>query len=120
MPGKRPGGQPALPPGKPFSDGEFAPGQLEKHFRKHADEWGAIGKDAYLHRARDLLGRQPGGEILGHTRSTGEIVRFNSRTGEFAVGAPDGKTIRTLFRPIKSPEAGSPLEYYLKDKVDTP
>jgi hypothetical protein len=78
----------------------FAEGQLEKHFAKHAGEWGAgnITKQGYLKRAQDLLSRQPGGDILGHTRAGGDILRYNARTNEFAVGAADG-TIRTLFRP---------------------
>lgn len=33
-----------------------------------------------------------------HTRANGDILRYNTRTNEFAVGAQDG-TIRTLFRP---------------------
>jgi RHS repeat-associated protein len=83
--------------GRPTS---FKPGELDNHFSKHAGEWGAgnITKDAYLKRAGDLLGREPGGQILGHTRTNGDILRYNTRTNEFAVGAQDG-TIRTLFRP---------------------
>src|SRR5690606_29285829 len=70
----------------------FAEGQLEKHFAKHAGEWGAgnITKQGYLKRAQDLLSRQPGGDILGHTRQGGDILRYNARTNEFAVGAADG------------------------------
>ena len=78
----------------------FKAGQLDAHFAKHAGEWGAgnITKSGYLNRAMDLLRREPGGGILGHTRVNGDILRYNSRTNEFAIGAKDG-TIRTLFRP---------------------
>ena len=78
----------------------FAEGQLEKHFAKHAGEWGAgnITQTGYLKRAQDLLSREVGGDILGATRSGGDILRYNVRTNEFAVGAADG-TIHTLFRP---------------------
>ena len=78
----------------------FKPGELDIHFNKHAGEWGAgnITKDSYLKRAIDLLGREPGGEILGHTRANGDILRYNTITNEFAIGAQDG-TIRTLFKP---------------------
>jgi hypothetical protein len=85
---------------KSWSTAGFRSGQLDAHFAKHAGEWGAgnITKSGYLGRARSLLGSKPDGNILGHTRSNGDILRFNSRTGEFASGASDG-TIRTLFRP---------------------
>lgn len=78
----------------------FADGQLEKHFAKHAAEWGAgnITQARYLRRAQDLLSRQVGGDILGATRSGGDILRYNVRTNEFAVGTAEG-AIRTLFRP---------------------
>jgi hypothetical protein len=78
----------------------FAEGQLEKHFAKHAGEWGAgnITQTGYLKRAQDLLSREVGGDILGATRPGGDILRYNVRTNEFAVGTAEG-TIRTLFRP---------------------
>ena len=78
----------------------FAQGQLDKHFAKHAAEWGAgnITKTGYLKRAQNLLGRDVGGDILGAVRKSGDVLKYNARTNEFAVGAADG-TIRTLFRP---------------------
>jgi len=73
---------------------------LEKHFAKHAAEWGAgnITQLGYLKRAQSLLGKEVGGDILGAVRANGDVLRYNIRTNEFAVGAADG-TIRTLFRP---------------------
>lgn len=96
----------ALPSGR-FTNGNFAPGKLDSHYLKHADEYGAIGIDAYLARARSLLSTDVGNGIRGFTRTNGDVVRFNVRTGEFAAGAADG-TIRTLFRPDDG------LAYYLK------
>jgi pyocin large subunit-like protein len=80
----------------------FAKGQLDKHFAKHAGEWGAgnITKEAYLKRAQDLLSRKTGDNILGAVRSNGDILRYNARTNEFAVGTAEG-VIRTLFRPAE-------------------
>ncbi len=46
----------------------------------------------------DLLGRSEGGDILGHTRANGDVLRYNRATNDFAVMANDG-TIRTYFRP---------------------
>lgn len=87
----------------------FAEGQLAKHFEKHASEWGAgnITEAGYLKRAQNLLDRQVGGDIQGATRANGDILRYNVRTNEFAVGTAEGG-IRTLFRPEKG------MAYWLK------
>jgi pyocin large subunit-like protein len=88
---------------------QFASQKLfDGHFAKHAAEWGAgnITKAGYLKRAQDLLGRAVGGDILGAVRANGDMLRYNVRTNEFAVGTADG-FIRTLFRPEKG------LEYWL-------
>jgi RHS repeat-associated protein len=88
----------------------FRAGELDRHFTKHAVEWGAgnITKGGYLTRARQILSRDAGGSIRGFTRANGDVVRYNARTNEFAVGAADG-TIRTLFRPRDG------MEYYLRE-----
>jgi pyocin large subunit-like protein len=66
---------------------------------KHANEFGSITRNAYLQRARTLLGSDVGGDISGVVRPNGDVLRYNSVTNEFAVGRADG-TIRTYFRPI--------------------
>jgi len=99
------GAQLALGSGR-FTNANFSAGQLERHFAKHADEWGAIGQDAYLARARSMLSSDPGGNLWGFVRSNGDVIRYNVRTNEFAVGSSSG-VIRTLFRPDDG------LDYYL-------
>lgn len=103
------GGAQRLLPAARYSPQNFASGQLEAHFSKHAKEWGEgnITLTAYIARARSLLGREVGGEILGAIRANGDVLRYNARTNEFAVGAADG-TIRTLFRP------GNGMTYWLE------
>lgn len=81
-----------------YAPTNFAAGELDKHFLKHANEFGSITRDTYLKGARTLLGRDIGGEIQGAVRPNGDVLRYNSRTNEFAVGRSDG-TIRTYFRP---------------------
>jgi hypothetical protein len=83
-----------------YGSSNFAPGELEAHFAKHQNEW--VGRSLtqadYLERARNLLSSDVGGDILGKVRPNGDILRYNVRTNEFAVGKSDG-TIRTVFRP---------------------
>src|SRR5262249_8851079 len=86
-------------PLRPLKERGLSPrGELERHFGKHAKEWGAeqIGQEEYLRRARELLNSRPDGEILGATRANGDILRYNMRTNELAVGTAEGG-IRTFF-----------------------
>jgi hypothetical protein len=78
----------------------FASDKLDKHFAKHAKEWGAgnITKTSYLKRARSLLNSNVCGDIKGLTTKEGWVFRYNARTNEFATAKSDG-TIETLFRP---------------------
>ncbi|WP_159396847.1 hypothetical protein [Sorangium cellulosum] len=73
---------------------------LERHFARHASEWGAgnITKMGYAKRAETLLRSPVGGDIQGFTSKRGWTFRYNSQTNEFATMKPDG-TIETLFRP---------------------
>ncbi len=71
-------------------------GKESRDVEKGSSECGA-GRESI-----DLLG-----EIRGLVRSNGDVLRYNTRTNEFAVGAADG-TIRTLFRPADG------LDYWLR------
>jgi len=94
---------------------DFAAGELERHFEKHAieqAEWGLgnVTRGGYLTRARQLLNSPIGRDIDGFVRRNGDVVRYNIRTNEFAVGARDG-TIRTFFRPNDG------AAYYLRQQA---
>ncbi|MDD5005039.1 MAG: hypothetical protein PHS93_00865 [Candidatus Omnitrophica bacterium] len=76
---------------------DFAPGQLEAHYLKHKDEFGNITQEEYLNNARALLNSSTGKNVLGKTRTNGDILRYRVKSGEFAVMAGDGR-IRTYFK----------------------
>ena len=78
---------------------DFRRGELEEHFGDHAGEWPkGMTREQYDRGAKELLSRPPGGDILGHTRPNGDIMRYNKAKNEIAVMSRDG-TIRTYFRP---------------------
>lgn len=78
---------------------EFRRGELERHFGEHAGEWPkGMTREQYDRGAKELLSRPPGGDILGHTRPNGDIMRYNKAKNEIAVMSRDG-TLRTYFRP---------------------
>jgi len=77
--------------------GNFAPGQLEAHYLKHADQFGSITQEQYLKGARALLDAVVGGDVLEKIRSNGDIKHFRVSTGEFAVMTKRGR-IRTYFK----------------------
>ncbi len=97
-----------------WESARFRMGELETHFMKHAKDWSddieVFNQDAYLKRARNLLHQNIGEEIVGHIRSNGDLVRYNVKTNEFAVGTSEG-IIRTLFKP----KAG--MNYWLREKT---
>lgn len=77
--------------------GDFAPGQLQAHFLKHAYQFGDIEQQDYLADARELLNAHVGKDVLEKIRPNGDILHYRVSTGEFAVMASDGR-IRTYFK----------------------
>jgi hypothetical protein len=77
--------------------------QLEKHFLKHAGEWGLISKEMYYKRAIQLMEEPIEGNIVGFTNKAGYTFKMNLRTGEFGVMRPNG-VIETFFRRLKDAE----------------
>ena len=76
---------------------DFAPGQLEAHYHKHGQQFGAITIDQYLVQARLLLDAPSGDDVLEKIRPNGDILHYRVSTGEFAVMTPHGR-IRTYFK----------------------
>jgi pyocin large subunit-like protein len=76
---------------------DFAPGQLEAHYQKHGQQFGAITMDQYLDQARNLLNASVGNDVLEKIRPNGDILHYRISTGEFAVMTPRGR-IRTYFK----------------------
>ncbi len=77
--------------------GNFADGQLQAHFLKHAYQFGDITQSDYLDDARALLNAPADQDILEKIRPNGDILHYRRSTGEFAVMAADGR-IRTFFK----------------------
>ena len=77
--------------------GDFAPGELEAHYLKHGDQFGGITQEQYLDNARALLNTPPDNDVLGKSRSNGDILRYRVSSGEFAVMTAGGR-IRTYFK----------------------
>jgi pyocin large subunit-like protein len=76
---------------------DFAPGQLEAHYKKHKNEFSNITQQEYLSNARLLLNSAPSRDILEKRRSNGDVLHYRVSSGEFAVMAKDGH-IRTYFK----------------------
>jgi len=76
---------------------DFAPGQLEAHYQKHGQQFGAITIGQYLDQARNLLDAPAGNDVSEKIRPNGDILHYRISTGEFAVMTPRGR-IRTYFK----------------------
>jgi len=88
---------------KPSANGENTPcldfadkKKRKKHFRSHGHEYSGLNEEQYVQHAIDFLKQPCGGDIDGFLSKDGEIYRFNTKTGELAVGVPGG-AIKTCF-----------------------
>ena len=79
--------------------------KLAKHFKDHGAKLGYKNIMDYLNGARNLIKGGKGIEIF--TRSNGEKLFFNPKTGEFMSLSSDGRTIKTYFIP-----RGNPANYW--------
>lgn len=91
------------PEGENVSCTGFAsPARLEDHATRHGlAEMGFATKEEYQQKGIDFLKQPCGGDVIGYARPDGVVVRFNTKTTEYATGVP-----------------GGPLKTYMKAKCN--
>ena len=82
--------------------GFASPTRLEDHATRHGlAEMGFATKEEYQQKGIDFLKQPCGGDVIGYARPDGVVVRFNTKTTEYAIGVP-----------------GGPLKTYMKAKCN--
>lgn len=82
--------------------GFASPARLEDHATRHGlAEMGFATKEEYQKKGIDFLKQPCGGDVIGYARPDGVVVRFNTKTTEYATGVP-----------------GGPLKTYMKAKCN--
>lgn len=82
--------------------GFASPARLEDHATRHGlAEMGFATKEEYQQKGIDFLKQPCGGNVIGYARPDGVVVRFNTKTTEYATGVP-----------------GGPLKTYMKAKCN--
>lgn len=82
--------------------GFASPARLEDHATRHGlVEMGFATKEEYQQKGIDFLKQPCGGDVIGYARPDGVVVRFNTKTTEYATGVP-----------------GGPLKTYMKAKCN--
>lgn len=82
--------------------GFASPARLEDHATRHGlAEMGFATKAEYQQKGIDFLKQPCGGDVIGYARPDGVVVRFNTKTTEYATGVP-----------------GGPLKTYMKAKCN--
>lgn len=82
--------------------GFASPTRLEDHATCHGlAEMGFATKEEYQQKGIDFLKQPCGGDVIGYARPDGVVVRFNTKTTEYATGVP-----------------GGPLKTYMKAKCN--
>ena len=66
-----------------------------------ATGWLRWAKEEYQQKGIDFLKQPCGGDVIGYARPDGVVVRFNTKTTEYATGVP-----------------GGPLKTYMKAKCN--
>lgn len=82
--------------------GFASPARLENHATRHGlADMGFATKEEYQQKGIDFLKQPCGGDVIGYARPDGVVVRFNTKTTEYATGVP-----------------GGPLKTYMKAKCN--
>lgn len=82
--------------------GFASPARLEDHAARHGlADMGFATKEEYQQKGIDFLKQPCGGDVIGYARPDGVVVRFNTKTTEYATGVP-----------------GGPLKTYMKAKCN--
>lgn len=82
--------------------GFASPARLEDHTTRHGlAEMGFATKEEYQQKGIDFLKQPCGSDVIGYARPDGVVVRFNTKTTEYATGVP-----------------GGPLKTYMKAKCN--
>lgn len=82
--------------------GFASPARLEDHATRHGlAEMGFATKEEYQQKGIDFLKQPCGGDVIGYARPDDVVVRFNTKTTEYATGVP-----------------GGPLKTYMKAKCN--
>ncbi|MGI5885525.1 MAG: phage portal protein [Candidatus Spyradocola sp.] len=92
----------------------FSKRNLDAHWdgeHTHKEQYPGMTKEQYAQRARQLIEKPVGKGILGYKNSSGQIVRYDSKTNDFVKGRPD-KGIATMFKPSKG------RDYYERKKAE--
>ena len=92
-----------------FDTDSKAVNHANKHISRH---YPSLSMADYTEKAARLASSPVGGDIRGFSRDNGDIVRYNRRTGDFAIAVP-GKDgfVRTLYKVT--------LKYFNNEKADT-
>jgi hypothetical protein len=78
--------------------GGFSPGEWEKHFNKHKDDFPGITPEGYLQKILDIFGRKNSNVVKKVDPNTGVIRIYDKLVNEFATFNANG-TPRTIFKP---------------------
>ena len=65
--------------------------KLDDHARRHAKELGISSPSEYENKGIDFLQQPCGGDVIGYAKPDGKVVRFNTKTCEYATGYPGGR-----------------------------
>ena len=101
--------------------GFSSPERLTEHFEKHKHEFDFSSEEEYQMAADKFLQQPCSDDVIGYVTPKGKVVRFNTKTTEYATGFP-GQDICTYMKAkcnkdgTANPERA--MEYYIRRKQE--
>ena len=101
--------------------GFSSPKRLTEHFEKHKHEFDFSSEEEYQMAADKFLQQPCSDDVIGYVTPKGKVVRFNTKTTEYATGFP-GQDICTYMKAkcnkdgTANPERA--MEYYIRRKQE--
>lgn len=97
-----------------FEEG-FTEKNLERHFKKHGNDYPDMSMEEYDDYAMNLVQSAVSKDILGYKTADGAVVRYRVSSNDFVKGYPKGG-IATMYKPRGDGSKG--LEYYKRKKKE--
>jgi len=99
--------------------GFSTPELLAKHHNKHSWEFGYSSEKEYLEAGIEFLQQPCGGDIIGYSTKKGKVVRYNTKTTEYASGFPNQNLCTYMKAKVKNNGTAnheSAMAYYERRK----
>ena len=106
----------------PVCKGFASKAKLKDHAKRHGPALGTTSDEEYQQKGIDFLKQSCGGDVIGYATSDGKVVRFNTKTTEYATGYPGDRLCTYMMPKAKKDGTANPeaaMKYYEQHKEES-